>query len=185
MWLKIDAFSGRAVLRFSSLSLTLFFGLVLSIDILFPVQAMFFWCQKSFWSLILKSWGEKSSVDCGMSLGRRERGTRWRPWMFGLARLSSALPNPYVKLFPAVHRKLPAEGPAVTASASAPDSWECGGGSIRKGECVKVCLSWQWGARRGWEQQLDSCGSHSPHVNKAPNMFAPSWPIVSTIQLSI
>lgn len=112
--------------------------------------------------------GGRGGVDFGISLGRRESGTRRRPWMFGRARLSSAPSNPHVKLFPAVHRKLPAEGPTVTASAW--DSWECGGGSIRKRgggglrESVSVLV------RRGWEQQLDSCGSHSLHVN----MFAPS-----------
>lgn len=72
--------------------------------------------------------------------------------------LFSGLSNPHVKLFPALHRKLPAKGPTVTAFF-----WECGGGSMG---------GWEGSMRLGVWGLLDSCGDP-----KAPTSTVPKrWP---------
>lgn len=91
----------------------------------------------------------------------RERGdvSRCSPMLF------SALSNPHVKSFPALHRKLPAEGPTVTASAGTSGNvgavaW----GGMRESASVL-------GRRRGLEGGVRAAGqlwkSQSPHINNA------------------
>lgn len=107
--------------------------------------------------------------------------------MFGRAQLSSALSNPHVKLFPALHRKLPAEGPTVTASASVWDLWDCGGGSTGRDGWMRgsVSVLAVGGAERVGAATGQLWKPQSPHANKALKMFAPSWLVVFPIQSAI
>lgn len=124
------------------------------------IQMMLLLCRS--WCFVLKRRARE-----------RERGAvcRWALALF------SMLSNPHVKLFPALHRKLPSKGPTVTASAGT--SGNAGAVSMgrRVGGGCKLCEG------GGFRAAGQLWRSQSPHISST-QMFTPSCITRSVIHIS-